>query len=109
MRDNPPTPAPLPLPTNVIFNNPATIVYWSDGTKTVVKCQPGDVFSAEAGLTTAMLKKYMGNDNTFNRVINEWLKRTGEYKPSIAPALPAAETPDALPAPTDQGALEAVE
>lgn len=88
--------APLPLPTNVIFNDPATIVYWDDGTKTVVKCQPGDVFSAEAGLTTAMLKKYMGNDNTFNRVINEWLKRTGQYKPSVIPALPApdcAETP----------------
>lgn len=109
MKNNPSASAPLPLPTNVIFNDPATIVYWSDGTKTVVKCQPGDVFSAEAGLTTAMLKKYMGNDNTFNRVINEWLKRTGEYKPSIAPALPAVETPDALPAPTDQGALEAVE
>lgn len=88
--------APLPLPTNVIFNDPATIVYWNDGTKTVVKCQPGDVFSAETGLTTAMLKKYMGNDNTFNRVINEWLKRTGQYKPSAIPTLPApdcAETP----------------
>ena len=96
MKNNPPASAPLPLPTNVIFNNPATIVYWSDGTKTVVKCQSGDVFSAEAGLTTAMLKKYMGNDNTFNRVINEWLKRTGQYKPSVIPALPApdcAETP----------------
>ncbi len=109
MRDNPPAPAPLPLPTNVIFNNPATIVYWNDGTKTVVKCQPGDVFSAEAGLTTAMLKKYMGNDNTFNRVINEWLKRTGEYKPSVVPALPAAETPAALPVPVDQEAPETVE
>ena len=109
MKNNPPASAPLPLPTNVIFNDPATIVYWSDGTKTVVKCQPGDVFSAEAGLTTAMLKKYMGNDNTFNRVINEWLKHTGEYKPSVAPALPAAETPAALPAPTDQGAPEMVE
>ena len=76
--------------------NPATVVYWDDGTKTVVKCQPGDVFSAETGLTTAMLKKYMGNDNTFNRVINEWLKRTGQYKPSVIPALSApncAETP----------------
>ena len=109
MRGNPPTPALLPLPTNVIFNDPATIVYWDDGTKTVVKCQPGDVFSAETGLTTAMVKKYMGNDNTFNRVINEWLKHTGEYKPSVAPALPAAETPAALPAPTDQGAPEMVE
>ena len=89
IRDNPSMSA-LPLPTNVIFNDPATIVYWNDGTKTVVKCQPGDVFSAETGLTTAMLKKYMGNDNTFNRVINEWLKRTGLYRPAL-PALPAAD------------------
>lgn len=109
MKNNPPASAPLPLPTNVIFNDPATIVYWSDGTKTVVKCQSGDVFSAEAGLTTAMLKKYMGNDNTFNRVINEWLKRTGQYKPSVIPALPADEMPAALPAPTAQESPETVE
>lgn len=77
----------LPLPEKVIFNGPATIVYWDDGDKTVVKCQHGDVFSAETGLITAMLKKYMGNDNTFNRVVNEWLKRTGQYRPA-PPALP---------------------
>lgn len=66
-----PTSCCLPMPVNVIFHNPATIVFWDDGDKTVVKCQPGDTFSAEAGLTAAMLKKYMGNDNTFNKVINE--------------------------------------
>ena len=91
----PPASTSLPLPENVIFNNPATIVYWDDGTKTVVKCQLGDVFSAETGLTTAMLKKYMGNDNTFNRVINEWLKRTGQYHP----ALPALPSPDCVETP----------
>lgn len=45
----------LPMPVNVIFHNPATIVFWDDGDKTVVKCQPGDTFSAEAGLTAAIL------------------------------------------------------
>ena len=98
MKDHPaPVSAPpMPTPINVIFNNPATIVYWSDGTKTVVKCQPGDTFSAETGLTTAMLKKYMGNDNTFNRVINYWLKRTGNYNQALsAPKIPAL--PDATP------------
>ena len=80
---------PTPVPINVIFNDPATVVYWIDGTKTVVKCQPGDTFSAETGLITAMLKKYMGNDNTFNKIINYWLKRTGHYNP----ALPASEIP----------------
>ena len=29
---------------NVIFNDPATIVFWSDGSKTVVKVQDGCVF-----------------------------------------------------------------
>lgn len=45
---------PLPMPVNVIFSNPATIVFWSDGDKTVVKCQPGDTFCAETGLSMAM-------------------------------------------------------
>ena len=29
----------------VIFNDPATIVLWDDGTKTVVKCSEGDTYS----------------------------------------------------------------
>lgn len=34
---------------NVIFAPPATIVYWSDGSKTVVKCSEKDVFDPEKG------------------------------------------------------------
>lgn len=71
LQANQPASRHLPMPVNVIFHNPATIVFWDDGDKTVVKCQPGDTFSAEAGLTAAMLKKYMGNDNTFNKVVND--------------------------------------
>lgn len=63
----------LPKIDRVIFHDPATIVYWSDGTKTVVKCQPGDTFSTETGLMAAMLKRFLGNDNTYNKVINRWL------------------------------------
>lgn len=44
----------------VIFNEPATIVFWSDGTKTVVKCMDGDWFSYEAGIYAATLKKIFG-------------------------------------------------
>ena len=29
----------------VIFNDPATVVIWDDGTKTVVKCSEGDTYS----------------------------------------------------------------
>lgn len=35
---------------DVIFAPPATIVYWSDGSKTVVKCSEKDVFDPEKGL-----------------------------------------------------------
>lgn len=63
----------LPNIDRVIFHNPATVVYWNDGTKTVVKCQPGDTFSTETGLMAAMLKRFLGNDNTYNKVINRWL------------------------------------
>lgn len=62
-----------PMIDDVIFNDPATIVFWDDGTKTVVKCQEGDVYSKETGLAMAMLKRYMGNDNTYNKEINAWL------------------------------------
>ncbi len=63
----------LPNIARLIFNDPATIVYWDDGTKTVVKCQPGDTFSKETGLMAAMLKRFLGNDNSYNKIINHWL------------------------------------
>ena len=56
----------------VIFNNPATIIFWTDGTKTVVKCQPGDTYDEEKGFVMAYLKKLLGNDNTFNKMIKRY-------------------------------------
>lgn len=46
---------------NVIFAPPATIVYWSDGSKTVVKCSEKDVFDPEKGLAMAIAKRCGGN------------------------------------------------
>lgn len=51
-----------PTPSNpikqVIFNGPATIVYWKDGCKTVVKCQEGAVNDPEKGLAMAVARHY---------------------------------------------------
>ena len=44
----------------VIFNPPATIVYWRDGSKTVSKVQDGDTWDSEKGLAMAIIKKTMG-------------------------------------------------
>ena len=46
----------------IIFNNPATIVFWSDGTKTVVKCGKDDTYDKEKGFYIACAKKLFGND-----------------------------------------------
>ena len=51
-----------PTPSNpikqVIFNGPATIVYWNDGCKTVVKCQEGATNDPEKGLAMAVARHY---------------------------------------------------
>ena len=44
-------------PEKVIFNDPATIVFWKDGTKTVVKCMEGDTYNPEVGLAMCVCKK----------------------------------------------------
>jgi len=56
----------------VIFNNPATIVFWSDGTKTVVKCSENDTFNPEIDLAMAICKKAFGNTGAYNDVFKKW-------------------------------------
>lgn len=57
----------------VIFNDPATIVIWSDDSKTVVKCQPGDTYSKELGLAMCISKKFLGNKGNFNDEFKKWI------------------------------------
>lgn len=66
----------LPEIQDVIFNPPATIVKWADGTKTVVKCQrkEGDVYSKEVGLAMAIVKKTFGNKGNYNDIFAKWIK-----------------------------------
>ena len=55
----------------VIFNNPATIVMWRDGTKTVVKCQEEDAYEETLGLLYCIAKKAYGNTGRFNDIIRK--------------------------------------
>lgn len=45
----------------VIYSNPATIVLWSDKTKTICKAAEADTYNPEAGLAICILKKVLGN------------------------------------------------
>ena len=57
----------------VIFNDPATIVIWADGTKTIVKCDRYDIYNKTTGLLLCLVKKMFGNTSKYNDVLREWL------------------------------------
>ena len=53
----------------VIFNDPATIVFWLDGTKTIVKKADDDPWDPEKGLAMAIIKKYFGTNKEIKKII----------------------------------------
>ena len=65
----------------VIFNPPATIVYWSDCTKTVVKCNVNDIFDPEKGLAMAIAKRCVGNTGAYYAEIRHWVAECGKDYP----------------------------
>lgn len=58
---------------NVIFNGPATIVFWADGEKTVVKCSENDVYDPEKGLAMAIAKRALGNKGKYYDIFKKWM------------------------------------
>ena len=58
----------------VIFNDPATIVFWWDDSKTVVKAQDGEKYDKEKGLALCYMKKILGNKGNYNNERKKWLK-----------------------------------
>ena len=55
----------------VIFNKPATIVFWADGTKTVVKCADFDIWDPEKGLAMAICKRVYGDE--FHKIFKDYI------------------------------------
>ena len=59
---------------NVKFNPPATIVFWTDNTKTVVKCNSED-YDPEKGLAMCICKKVLGDKGNYYEVFKKWLPK----------------------------------
>ena len=64
----------------VVYNPPATIVFWEDDTKTVVQCRENDSFDPEKGLAMAITKKALGNKHEYYNVVKKWLKKAPKPK-----------------------------
>lgn len=61
----------LPEIKDVMFNGTATIVFWVDDTKTIVKAV-GEAFDPEKGLAMAIAKKALGNKGNYFNKIKKW-------------------------------------
>ena len=58
---------------DVIFNPPATIILWMDGTKTVVKDQGEVFYDPEKGMAMATAKKAFGNKGNYYNQFAKYL------------------------------------
>lgn len=68
----------------VIFNNPATIVFWRDGSKTIVKMNGKDKkFDPEKGLAMAIAKKCLGNEGNYYNAFTKFLPEEKAVKKSV--------------------------
>ena len=61
-----------PNPKKVIFNGPATIVMWQDGTKTIVKKSENDTDDREKAVMYAILKKLCGKKAAMDRYLKQF-------------------------------------
>lgn len=57
-------------PARIIYNDPATVVFWKDGTKTVVKRMPKEKFNPYTAFCAALAKKIFGNNSRVCKIVN---------------------------------------
>lgn len=58
-------------PKRIIVNGRATIVYWEDGTKTVVKCMKCTTPDVYSGFTAALAKRVYGSNTQIKKFLKE--------------------------------------
>lgn len=66
----------------VIFNNPATIIIWSDNVKTVVKAE-NEPYDQEKGMAMAIAKRALGNEGNYYDIFKKWLPKEEKKDPEV--------------------------
>ena len=89
----------LPEVKEVIFAPPATIVYWKDGSRTVVKCDENDEYNEEIGFALCFMKKVLQNAGykyNFNTYIRKHTKSAKRYYLEKIPDAVCADVADVV-------------
>ena len=63
---------------DILVNGPATIVFWADGTKTVVKCGAEDPYDEEKAVAMCFMKKALGS-RSMHKIFDLANDRKTEY------------------------------
>lgn len=63
-----------PKPEKIITCGPATIVFWDDKTKTIVKCSEGDHYDLYSAFCAAFAKKMYGTNSGLKKMIKKVVK-----------------------------------
>ena len=61
----------IPEPVRVLYNGPCTIVFWSDGTKTIVRCAGDQEFDTYSGFVAAFAKKMFGSTSRVKKMLRK--------------------------------------
>lgn len=60
--------------------NKTTVVLWSDGVRTIVRCQKGEKFDPEKGLAMAISKRFLGNERSYYHTFLHWENKYNKTK-----------------------------
>lgn len=67
-------------PRRIIYNDPATIVFWEDGTKTIVMKAPGEKFNKYAAFCAAVAKRLYVTNSRICTIVKDGFDQTSKTK-----------------------------
>jgi len=65
--------------TKIVYNTPATIVYFNDGTKEVVKISATDTFDYKTGVLMCLLKKLTSSEDNYKLLKKNLFRNIEKY------------------------------
>lgn len=71
----------VPMVKRILVSGICTIVFWVDGTKTIVRCKAGTESNIYHAFTAALAKKIYGSNSQVNKIIKRKMqiqKKAGE-------------------------------
>lgn len=63
----------------MIYSDPATVVFWDDGTRTVCKAFETDTYNPESGLAMCIIKKLYGG-SALKKILDAWIPKQQQVK-----------------------------